>query len=151
MVYLKLEMTNQATCHPWLLNQEVSLPMIFAWNWITTPYVPFWGTKTAIPGTGWRITNDILPQDQWTHPRYHRDKFTSKSRRLLGHADYSRPWEICPGSSSTAPLPKSMLLMERESREHLLSSPESIYKGQVLPSRCTVMNLCFGARRTMNL
>lgn len=82
MVHLKLEMTNQATCHPWLLNQEVS-PRAFCLklNYNSLCAITFRGTKTVLPGTGWwRITNAILSQGQWIHPRYHGDKFISKSQ-----------------------------------------------------------------------
>lgn len=81
MVHLKLEMTNQATCHPWLLNQEVS-PRAFCLKLnYNSLCATFRGTKTALPGTGWwRITMLFFPQGQWIHPRYHGDKFISKSQ-----------------------------------------------------------------------
>lgn len=61
------------------------------------------------------------------------------------------PWEICPWLFQViAPLPEPILLTQ-EAKEHHLSLLKPIYKGETLSCTCVLMNLCLGARRTVDV
>lgn len=67
-----------------------------------------------------------------------------------GHAEYSMPWEICPWLFQViTSLLKSILLMQ-ESKEHHLPFLEPISEEGKF-SLFILMNLCFGARSTMDV